>query len=41
MCPRVQRTDTWTKPKGNRTEGRRWGWLEVGVGAGVDGDNWT
>ena len=22
--------DTWTKPKGGRIEGGRWGWLEWG-----------
>ena len=23
--------DTWTKPKGSRIDGERWGWLQVGV----------
>ena len=22
--------DTWTKPKGGRIEGERWGWLRLG-----------
>ena len=29
--------DTWTKPKGGRIEGGRWGWLGSG---GVEGGKW-
>ena len=29
--------DTWTKPKGGRIKGRKWGWL----GWGQNGDNCT
>ena len=35
--------DTWTKPKGDRIEGGRWGWLGLGLEGvvGVIGDNCT
>ena len=32
---RIIMKDTWTKPKGSRIEGRRWGWLGLG---GVEGE---
>ena len=31
--------DTWTKAKGGRIEGGRWGWLGWGVWWGENGDN--
>ena len=33
--------DTWTKPKGGRIKGGKWGWLAWGgVVAGANGDNY-
>ena len=29
--------DTWTKPKGGRIEGGRWGWVGLGRVVGVKG----
>ena len=33
--------DTWTKPKGDRIKGGRWGWLGWGGVVGDNGDNCT
>ena len=33
--------DTWTKPKGHRSEGGTWGWLVWGAWRGETGDNCT
>ena len=33
--------DTWTKPKGGKIEGGRWGWLGLGEWWGENGDNRT
>ena len=33
--------DTWTKPKGGRIEGGRWGWLGWREWWGKNGDNCT
>ena len=33
--------DTWTKPKGGRIKGGKWGWLGGGELCGENGDNCT
>ena len=33
--------DTWTKPKGARIKGGRWGWLGLGEQWWENGDNCT